>query len=533
MKEIITDTYDFEKLRRSNALYVDKTQYVWQLVSSATSIYFLSRPRRFGKSLLLSTLEAFFLNKRELFQGLAIERLAPADFWQEWPVIHLDMAQASSKKGLDETRRAMDFYLRREAAKLGMTVEEGWTASETFQTLIDYMQEKSGGKQVVVLVDEYDKPILDALHTPYVDKVVGMMQDFYQIVKSNVANERFVFLTGVSKFSHTSLFSGFNNPTDISQRTDYAAMLGYTEQELRDNFAEYIDLTATKLDMGREALIDKMKLWYDGFRFTSDAAHVFNPVSVGKFFQNGGDFENYWYSTGTPTFLVELMRTNPFQMDELTGRWVSPMLFANSDATSVDPFAMAIQTGYLTIKDVNYDFGKAYRYDFPNEEIRQSWNNDMMRVITAGQVHLEGERLNMLMALRDGDTRRLMERLGWMFAGVTKENLGKVNEGYYRNLIYLVFTAMGVPVHAEEQVAGGRVDLIVAGYGSAYVLELKVSRRGTEADVQRLLAEGIDQALTRRYADKYRLEGHTLHLVSVVFDHQSHQLVAWREHPAQ
>lgn len=432
MKEITTDNFSFEKLRKGNALYVDKTQYVWNLVSSETSIYFLSRPRRFGKSLLLSTLEAFFLNKRELFNGLVIDTLAPNEMWQEWPVIHLDMALASSFGGLEETKLAMRNYLSDVAMSLGVRTSGDELPQDLFRRMILHIKETSG-KQVVVLIDEYDKPILDALHKPYITDVVEMMQNFYQVLKSNVDKERFVFITGVTKFAHTSLFSGANNPTDLTQRADYAAMLGYTEQELRDNFAEYIDASALKTHMDREALIAKMKEWYDGFRFTSDAAHVFNPVSVGKFFQNGAEFENYWYVTGTPSFLIRLMRNNPFQLEEYTKQWRTPDEYPKSDALLLDPFSIAAQTGYLTIKDVNYEFGKEYRYDFPNEEIRLSWTKDMARIAFSGKVTIIGERRNMLTALRDGNTDRLMERLQWMFAGVTKENIGDVNEGYYRN----------------------------------------------------------------------------------------------------
>jgi len=526
MKEITTSNSSFEKLRNGNALYVDKTQYVWNLVSSEESIYFLSRPRRFGKSLLLSTLEAFFLNKRELFKGLSIDELAPDGVWQEWPVVHLDMAQASSFRGLAESQNALDFYLSRVAGNLGMKVREGLTAPETFQLLIDYMKAKSG-KNVVVLIDEYDKPILDALHKPYITDVVEMMQNFYQILKSNVDKERFVFITGVTKFAHTSLFSGANNPTDITQRTDYASMLGYTEQELRDNFAEYIDETAQALKMDSEALITKMGWWYDGFMFTSDSAHLFNPVSIGKFFQEK-KFKNYWFATGTPTFLVRLMKSNPFQLSEFTEEYVDPMDFDSFEVNTIDPVGLAVQTGYLTIKDVCEDeIGISYRYDFPNEEIRMSWNRDMMKFITSGNVQTDRISRKFLVPLSKGDIDGFMKLMQMVFAGVTKDHLGNVNEGCYRNMIYMLFTAFGVDVHSEEQVAGGIADIVVKAYGQAYVFELKVSKTGNDSDVKKLLAKGIDQALAKHYADKYQLEGCTIHVVSVVFEHVNHQLVAW------
>jgi len=528
MKEITTDNFSFEKLRSGNVLYVDKTQYVWNLVSSETSIYFLSRPRRFGKSLLLSTLEAFFLNKRKLFNGLALDELAPDDMWQEWPVIHLDMAQATLATSYADLEKMFNGYIADVARSYGMTVEKEELAPAIFRRLIDFLYD-AVGKQVVVLIDEYDKPILDSLHTDYIGKVVELMQGFYQVLKSKVAKERFVFITGVTKFAHTSLFSGANNPTDLTQDNDFAVMLGYTEQELRDNFAEYIDETAQALKMDSEALITKMKWWYDGFRFTSDSAHVFNPVSVGKFFRYNA-FKNYWFATGTPTFLVKLLKNNPFQLSEFTEEYVDPMDFDSFEVNTIDPIGLAVQTGYLTIKDVCEDeIGISYRYDFPNEEIRVSWNRDLMKFITSGNVQTDRISRKFLVPLSKGDVDVMMKLMQSVFAGVTKDHLGNVNEGYYRNMMYMLFTAFGVDVHAEEQVAGGIVDIVVKAYGQAYVFELKVSRTGTGADVENLLAKGIDQALTKHYADKYQLEDSTIHVISIVFEHKHNQLVAWKK----
>lgn len=528
MKQITTSNSSFEQLRRGNVVYVDKTQYVWNLVRSEENSFFLSRPRRFGKSLFLSTLKAFFLKKRELFKGLAIEELAPDDVWQEWPVIHLDMAQASSFMGLYETQKAMDFYIAREARNLGMEVKKDLTASDILQLLIDYMKVKSG-KNVVVLVDEYDKPILDALHTDYIDKVIGLMQNFYQVLKSNVDKERFVFITGVSKFAHTSLFSGANNPVDISQETAFATLLGYTETELRNNFAEHIDETAQTLKMDREALIEKMKRWYDGFRFTSDAVCMFNPVSVGKFFRNK-KFLNYWFATATPTFLVKQMKENPFLLQEFTSEWMSPIVMDKYDTTRLNPAALALQTGYLTIADVRTtDYGDYYRYDFPNEEIRMSWNDCMLDLTSSNYMNLSAGRLKLYDALRDGNLEVIMQLLKSLFAGVTKTCLGNVHEGYYRNMMYMLFTAFGVDAHSEEQVAGGIVDIVVKAYDQMYVFELKVSRSGTDSEIEKLLTKGLDQAVGNHYADKYCFNVSNVHLVSVVFEQKHHQLVAWRE----
>jgi len=528
MKEITTDNFSFEDLRKRVSLYVDKTQYIWSLVSGGTKIYFLSRPRRFGKSLLLSTLEAFFLNKRELFKDLAIDTLAPDDVWQDWPVVHLDMAQASSFDGLEETKLAMVNYLTDVAKEYGVELSGNELPKDLLRRMILHLN-KTTGKQVVVLIDEYDKPILDAIHKPYVTDVVGMMQNFYQELKSNVDIERFVFITGVTKFAHTSLFSGANNPTDITQESEFATMLGYTEQELRSNFAEHIDATAQTLKMDREALIVKMKVWYDGFRFTSDTAHVFNPVSVGKFFRNK-KFMNYWFATGTPTFLVNLMKNDPFQLENFTSEWTSPVYMDKYNATNLEPKALALQTGYLTIADVVSDeYGESYRYDFPNEEIRMSWNDCMLDLASSNYMQLSGGRRILYDALRDGNIDAIMQLLKSLFGGVTKDKLGDVWDGYYRNMMYMLFTAFGIDVHSEEQVAGGIVDIVVKAYDQAYVFELKVSRMGTESDIAKCLENGIDQALTKHYADKYHFDASKAHVVSMVFEHNDHQLVAWRE----
>lgn len=527
MKQITTDTFSFEALIKRGALYVDKTQYVWDLVSSASSVYFLARPRRFGKSLLLSTLEAFFLNKRELFKGLAIESLAPEEVWEQWPVIHLDMAQASSTLGLAEIQKSLDFYMGRVARNLGLAVESGRTASQTLQLLVDYLNAKTG-KGVVILIDEYDKPILDALHTDYVDKVVGLMQSFYQVLKSNVGSERFVFITGVTKFAHTSLFSGFNNPTDITQRNDYATMLGYTEQELRDNFGEYIADAAKIFGVDSGRMVAMMKDWYDGFRFTPSSGHVFNPVSVGKFLTEK-IFDNYWYATGTPTFLINQMKNNPFRMDRYTTRWYDMVEYGKSEASKLDPLDLAVQTGYLTIKDVKLDMGIRVRYGFPNREIQQSWYRNMLPLTYSDIDKLRDHRSDFWDSFQSGDVDTMMQQLKWMFSGVTKENIGEVNEGYYRNLLYMLLVAFGINAHAEEPVAGGRVDIVAEGVGQAYVMELKVSRTGDKANVEALLAKGLDQAQAKHYADKYRLDDNTIHVVSVVFEHKHNQLVAWRE----
>ncbi|MCQ2194150.1 MAG: AAA family ATPase, partial [Paludibacteraceae bacterium] len=273
MKEIATSVFDFESLISTNQIYVDKTRYVWKIASTGEKSFFLSRPRRFGKSLLLSTFKAFFQGKKDLFKGLEIERLAP-DVWETYPVIHLDLASGSSYQGIDEISLKIKDELLLSARHLKVSILDG-SISRMLKDLIEKTYEKYE-KQVVVLIDEYDKPILDSFKTTYQEDVVKMMAEFYQQLKSANDKERFVFITGVTKFAHVSLFSGSNNPTDLTRNEEYATMLGYTEDELRANFSEHVDFLANKMEMSREELLSYMKLYYNGMRFVSMA--IFKPA---------------------------------------------------------------------------------------------------------------------------------------------------------------------------------------------------------------------------------------------------------------
>ena len=525
MKQIQTDIFSFERLRASDAIYVDKTEYVHRLVTSAGNTYFLSRPRRFGKSLLVSTLKAYFEGRKDLFEGLKIEGLQPGA-WMQYPVIHLDMAQASSREGIDATKRKMQNVMREAATRCDVAIEND-LPSIMLNRLINELNRKTG-KQVVVLVDEYDKPILDALHSDFAEEAVNLSQDFYQELKSNNAILRFVFLTGVSKFAHSGLFSGFNNPTDISQMDEYAHLLGYTEAELLANFNEHIDFVANKLQLSHEELLANIKYWYDGHRFALDPVTLYNPVSIGQFFIRK-IFLNFWVDTGTPRFLVEEMRHDPFTLEPLLNRWHSFEQFGKFDIQNLSPMALAIQTGYLTISDVKYEDGvPCVRYDYPNNEIRQSWSKELMRLAFHESDDVLGYRERLRDAIAGGDCQDLMQCLQSIFAGASYENLGTVtiNEGYYRNMIYMLFSAFNIRNVAEEQNSMGRIDFVASATNHAYVMELKVRRN--KKSTNQLLSDAIHQMRDRHYGDKYRLESRQVHLIAAVFDSKTHTLEDWR-----
>ena len=344
MKDLTSSVYRFEKLRTEGYLYVDKTEFIWNLIQDEGT-YFLSRPRRFGKSLTVSTLEAVFQGKKELFKGLAIYD-KPYD-WKPYPVIHLDFANVNASTA-DQMESYLNDKLAMQASAFGVALK-GTSSSTRFENLI---QDLAGQGKVVILVDEYDKPILESFGKPYAQDILELLKAFYSVIKSYDANERFAFITGVSKFSHVSLFSGMNNPTDLTMRSDYATMLGFTQEEFEANYAEYIDVAVRKLGISREAFLEKMKKWYDGYKFSGNAETVYNPVSVTKFFESPDPlFSNYWFSTATPTFLLEYCRNTNFDFKAILTDPVPEIAFDAYELDSIDPLALFLQTGYLTIKD--------------------------------------------------------------------------------------------------------------------------------------------------------------------------------------
>ncbi|MBQ4329868.1 MAG: AAA family ATPase, partial [Lentisphaeria bacterium] len=307
MKDITSSVYSFEDLIQGNFLYVDKTEYIWQLIRPARGSYFLSRPRRFGKSLTVSTLKAIFEGKKELFQGLAV--YDKTYDWKRYPVIHLDMngRDFSTLEKMEE--RFQQILL--EQANVN-NVELQVSSSDTmFHTLIKKLHDRDG--DVVILLDEYDKPILNNITQEKRSRFLEALRTFYSVIKEKNGMLRFVFITGVSKFCHVSLFSDLNNLTDITMDARYATMFGYTQEELEANFGDRIAALAGETDIA--VYKTEIKNWYNGYRFHKNAKTVYNPVSLAYFFENGGEFNNYWFSTGTPSFLMELTKQKDFNFE--------------------------------------------------------------------------------------------------------------------------------------------------------------------------------------------------------------------------
>ena len=374
--DINTGDYTFEDMIKGNVLYVDKTEYIWNLIRPAKGLYFLSRPRRFGKSLLLSTLKAIFEGKKKLFKGLALYDKPYK--WKRYPIIHLSFADYTPMKN---TLEKVDAYLRDKIAAVAesnsIKLPKNIDAATAFGKLIDKLYGKG---KVVILIDEYDKPILSNISKENVSDILMCLKGFYSVLKDRNDEERLLFVTGVSKFSHVSLFSELNNLTDITLDADYAAMLGFTEAEVRRYFADRIIEAAKTHGVSVEELMRQILEWYDGYRFSEADVHVCNPVSVSTFFKKKFKFSNYWDSTGTPTFLLELMRKQAYDYEAALNRWYGESIFAAYELEKLDITGLLWQTGYLTIKDVKEDaFGMLYRLDFPDKEVQSTFTSRLIK----------------------------------------------------------------------------------------------------------------------------------------------------------
>ena len=495
----------FRKLREGRCYYVDKTPYIRQLLDEGKH-YFLSRPRRFGKSLFLDTCKELLEGNEPLFEGLAIH-----DAW-DWsvrrPVLRLSFGRGNfMEPGYLHTNlmAQLDAVERETGASSGYA-----TAPERFGHLLETLH-RTTGRRVAVLVDEYDKPILDALEDPETARANrDFLRGLYATIKDCDADVRFTFLTGVSKFSKVSLFSGLNNLTDLTLDPDYSAICGYTDRDLDTVFAAELD------GLDRDAIRD----WYNGYSWRG-SERVYNPFDILLLFRNR-EFDAYWFETGTPTFLVETLikrGVSPLDLDGMTG---SAGLLGSFDVDRIEPAALLFQTGYLTIQATESRGGrKRYRLGYPNREVFQSLNESLLEHLTRDpRREYNGDRLADLLAA--GDVAALEDLFRAFFAGIpyewhTNSDIARF-EAYYASVFYAYFAAvLGPAVTVEDRSSRGRADMTVRTGGRVYVFEFKVvERAGPGAALAQLKARG--------YADKYRALGEPIHLVAVEFSSATRNL---------
>lgn len=503
----------FEFLRTEGYLYVDKTALIYQLVTMGKP-YFLSRPRRFGKSLLLSTLEAYFQGKRELFRGLAIEQLEQN--WYEYPVLHLDL----NAEKYDSVERLADMLERqlRGWEELYETGGRGITFSGRFSAVIQSAYEKTG-RRVVILIDEYDKPMLQTIGNEELQEQFRQtLTAFYTVLKSADPWTQFVFITGVTKFAQMGIFSTLNQLNDISFDLDYNTLCGMTRQEIEEQFALEIDSIALKNSTTPGQVMDTLTCQYDGYRFTADTEFtpMYNPFSVLSALQKRA-FGGYWFASGTPSFLAEMLKKTRFDLRELDGIEVSAASLTDDRANVNNPVPMIYQSGYLTIKDYDQRF-QMYTLGFPNEEVKYGFLNFIAPfytpVASTDTAFYIGKFIH---ELETGRVEAFLHRLRSFFADFPYE-LNTKTERHYQVVFYIVFKLMGQFTQTEVKSARGRADAVVCTADYIYVFEFKLD--GTaEAALQQIDEKG--------YLLPYEADERQLVKVGVSFDAEERNLGEW------
>lgn len=502
----------FEDIRNDGYLYVDKTALMWTIANIGKP-FFLSRPRRFGKSLLISTFEAYFKGRRELFTGLAVEELEKK--WEEHPVLHLDLnaRKYTTPADLDAI---LNQHLERWEAVYGEEKRDR-ASEERFAYVIRRASEQTG-KGVVVLVDEYDKPLLQAIQNePLLESYRSTLKAFYGVLKSADRYLRFAFLTGVTKFSQVSVFSDLNQLNDISMNYDFSTLCGITHEELLSNFEPELMALARANGMNVKEVVDAMTRQYDGYHFHPNGEGVFNPFSVlNAFFSK--EFGNYWFQTGTPTFLVELLKESDYDLRLLMdGIETAASAFTEYRADRKNPIPLIYQSGYLTIKEYDREFG-LYRLGFPNDEVRYGFLNFLVPFYTAVT---DEERSfyvgKFVQELRSGDVDAFMRRFEAFFADFPYE-LNDRTERHYQVVIYLIFKLMGQFTQAEVHSSRGRADAVVKTPKFVYVFEFKL--KGTAG-------QALQQIEEKGYTLPYVAEGRQVIKVGVEFSAEKRNVERW------
>lgn len=511
----------FERIIKEGLVYVDKTDLVWQLANYATFV-FLSRPRRFGKSLLTSTLASYFRGEREFFEGLNIMDLEQE--WQQYPVIHLSLSTAKNQDSSDALRNRLLLLLKPYKEKYGSDPEET-TPGGVLTGLISRAY-KNTGKQVVVLLDEYDAPLLEVLHE---DEMLAsmrkVMQEFYQPLKDSEEMIKFCFITGITKFSQLSIFSTINNLVNVTLDPAFSAICGITEKELTTTLRPDIEQLAEKYKLSYEEMHEKLKLQYDGYHFTEDSEEIYNPFSLMKAFLQR-KVSSYWFESGTPTFLIQQMKhfgTDIMSLDDLE---VPSSAFDQPTENMEDALPLLYQSGYLTIKDYDVE-GEIYTLRIPNQEVRIGYTKGLLPAyigINDASVQT-GFALKFWRALKKADVDLAMREMQVYMASIPyvegfKKKLAEAAtaEGFYEYTMYLIFSMLNVYVRTQVKCAGGRVDMVVWMPDAIYVFELKIN--GTAQDA-------LKQIDNNSYAIPYQTDGRQVVKVGVKFDSEKRVPEDW------
>ena len=503
----------FSKIREGNYLYIDKTAYVYRMTHSASSYMFLSRPRRFGKSLLTSTLHSYFSGRKDLFHGLAMEKLEKE--WTEYPVLHFDMStakHADSEQLLQELNLKLYGY-----EQIYGRLEEEVNPNQRLMGLIKRAYEQTG-KKVVVLIDEYDAPLLDVVHEwENLDVLRNIMRNFYSPLKACDPYLRYVFLTGITKFSQLSIFSELNNIKNISMDEPYAVICGISEDEIRLQMKDDLEGLAKKLEITPEEALMKLKENYDGYHFTSPSPDIYNPFSLLNAFADG-KFGSYWFGSGTPTYLINMLKKFGVEPSEIGNNRVSVEDFDAPTERMTSIIPLLYQSGYITIKNYDEELD-LYTLNIPNKEVRIG----LMKSLLPHYVGSKAPETTTMVAylsrdIRNGDMDTALRRLQTFLSTIPQCDNTKY-EGHYQQVFYIIFSLLGYYVDVEVRTPRGRVDIVLRTKTTLYVMELKLDKSAGEA---------MEQIDLKNYPERFALCGLPVVKVAVSFDSERCTIGDWK-----
>jgi hypothetical protein len=502
---------NFEKIRKDGYFYIDKTALVYQMVKTG-SYFFLNRPRRFGKSLLVSTLEAYFEGKRELFEGLAIEKLEKD--WTKHPILHIDL-NTEKYENLESLENILNDTLYKWEKVYGTEPSET-SLPLRFKGIIRRAYEQTGNR-VAIFVDEYDKPMLQAIGNEELQKAFrNTLQAFYGAIKTMDGYIKFAFLTGVTKFGKVSVFSALNNLIDLSMDERYAAICGMTEKEIHDNLEEDLLELADKQKMSYEEVCRELKTCYDGYHFVENSVGIYNPFSVlNTFFKM--KFGSYWFETGTPTYLVELLKAHHYDLHCMAHVETDADILNSVDSASTNPIPVIYQSGYLTIKKFDERFG-IYRLGFPNREVEEGFMKFLLPFYAnTNKVESPFQILKFVHEVESGDYESFFRRLQSFFADTPYE-LIRDQELHYQNVLFIVFKLIGFYVKAEYRTSQGRIDLVLQTDEFIYVMEFKLEGSAEEA---------LRQINEKNYAQPFAADPRKLFKIGINFSSQTRNIERW------
>ena len=503
---------DFEKIRREGYVYVDKTPQMWKMVSEG-SYYFLSRPRRFGKSLMVSTLESFFSGKRELFKGLYVDTVEWD--WQQYPILHLDLnvKKYEAKEDLDKVlNRHLELWEQAYDSPYGDRDLE-----ERFLQVVRLAYEKTG-QQVVILVDEYDKPLLQAIDNDELQtEYRSTLKPFYGVLKTCDRYIKFAFLTGVTKLGKVSVFSDLNNLEDLTMLPQYNEVCGISEDELYQYFDESIDELASKNHIIKEACYERLRHNFDGYHFNVDTIGIYNPFSLLNTLKNQ-TFRDYWFETGTPTFLVYQLQKTNYPLEMLTREELFEDMLNSIDVMDDNPLPLLYQSGYLTIKGYDETF-KTYRLGFPNREVEEGFVKFLVPFYSPNKQEKPQMYIaNFVKDVQTGNAEGFMQRVERFFDGGDYQVAGKA-ELYFQNTLWALFKLLGLYVDVERHTTDGRMDILVQTKDYVYILELKTDQSADAA---------LQQIEDKQYAKPFEGDGRTIYKIGVNFSSESRRMTEWK-----